>query len=277
MLRNCTRIMSKLFMPLKAISRFRARRCWCAQVIAALLLSVCLPQQLYAFDFSTWDAILKKNTRPSIYKGIGYTWFDYDAILKSREFDKLVADLASFSPGELRVGEEAMAFWINAYNIFAVRLVRDNCPIVCIKDVGNFISPVWEKPAGKVGGKIYSLNDIEHKILRPMNEPTIHFAIVCASVSCPDMLPEAYSAAALKSQMKSQVNRFLENREKGMRVDRKRKTVHLSMIFDWYEKDFAEAGGVIGFLNSNMGGSRNIPMDYTIRYLPYNWDLNAVR
>lgn len=253
------------------------RRCWCAQVIAALFLSVCLPQQLYAFDFALWDAILKKNTRPSNHEGIGYIGFDYAATLNSRDFDKLVAGLASFSTGQLGGREEVMAFWINAYNIFAVKLVRENFPIICIKDVGSFISPVWDKPAGKVGGKIYSLNDIEHKILRPMNEPAIHFAIVCASVSCPDMLPEAYTPAALKNQLKSQVNRFLENKQKGMRIDRKNKTVHLSMIFDWYEKDFTPAGGIISFLNSELAGNRNIPADYAIKHLPYNWDLNVAR
>lgn len=264
-------------MALLAAGQPRMKRCWQATAIAALLLLVCLPMPLYAFDFSQWDAILKKNTRPSNYQGIGYTGFDYAAILKSREFDKLVGGLESFSPEELRGREEKLAFWINVYNIFAVKLVRDHCPVICIKEVGNFISPVWEVPAGKVGGRRYSLDDIEHKILRPMNEPAIHLAIVCASVSCPDLLPEAYTAAALKDQLKLQTNRFLENREKGMRVDRKNKTVHLSKIFDWYEDDFEEAGGIIGFLNSERAGNRNISPDYAIKYLPYNWDLNTVR
>ena len=263
-------------MALKDIGQFRAKRCRCAPVIA-LLLSVCLPQTLYAFDFGRWDAILKKNTRPSYFAAIGYTGFDYAAILNSSEFDELVGGLAAFSPEELRGKDEAMAFWINAYNIFAVKLVRDHFPISGIKKIGNIFSPVWSIPAGNVGGKMYTLHSIEHEILRPMKEPAIHFAIVCASVSCPDLLPEAYTAAALKSQMKSQVNRFLGNREKGMRVDGEKKTVHLSMIFDWYEKDFAEAGGVTGFLNSEWGGNRNIPKGYAIKYLPYRWDLNIAR
>ncbi|MDO8261685.1 MAG: DUF547 domain-containing protein [Gallionella sp.] len=253
------------------------KQCRQASAIAALFISLCLSMPLYAFDFSQWDAMLKKNTRTSNYAGIGYTGFDYAAILNSREFDKLVGGLESFSPEELRGREETLAFWINVYNIFAVKLVRDHFPVTGIKDVGSIFSPVWSAPAGKVGGKTYSLNDIEHKILRPMNEPAIHFAIVCASVSCPDMRPEAYTVSALNGQLKSQINRFLENREKGMRVDRENKTVFLSMIFDWYEKDFAGTGGIIGFLNSEPGGSRNIPADYKIKYLPYNWDLNTVR
>jgi len=166
----------------------------------------------------------EKNTRPSNYEGIGYDGFDYAAVLDSREFDKLIAGLESFSPAELRGRDESLAFWINVYNIFAVKLVRDYYPIEGIKDVGGIFSPAWIVPAGKVGGKMYTLYGIEHKILRSMNEPAIHFAIVCASVSCPDLRVEAYTASALNDQLKSQINRFLENREKGMRVDREKRS-----------------------------------------------------
>lgn len=254
-----------------------AKRCWQVSVSGVLLLSAFLSMPLYAFDFGQWDAILKENTRPSNYAGIGYTGFNYAAILNSRDFDKLVGNLESFSPEELRGREEVLAFWINVYNIFAVKLVRDHFPVTGIKDVGSIFSPVWKATAGKVGGKLYSLHDIEHKILRPMNEPATHFAIVCASVSCPDLRAEAYTASALKDQLKSQTNRFLENREKGVRVDHEKRTVHLSMIFNWYEKDFAEVGGNIGFLNRELGGGKSIPQDYAIQYMPYNWDLIAIR
>jgi hypothetical protein len=253
----------------------RLTRCWRAPVVAVLIISACLSTPLYAFDFSQWDAILKKNTRPSNYADIAYTGFDYAAIINSREFDKLVGSLESFSPEELHGREEKLAFWINVYNIFAVKLVRDHFPVTGIKKVGNVFSPVWTTPAGKVGGHMYTLSDIEHGILRPMKEPAIHFAIVCASVSCPDLRQEAYTATALKDQLKSQTNLFLEN--KGMKVEREKKTVQLSMIFNWYEKDFAGDGGAIGYLNSEWGGNRNIPSGFAIQYMPYNWDLNIIR
>lgn len=264
-------------MVLKATSRFRAKRRSLAQLILVLLLSVCLPHSLYAFDFAHWDAILKKNTRSSNFAAIEYTGFDYAAIRNSSEFDRLIEDLASFSPEELRGKDETIAFWINVYNIFAVKMVRDHFPISGIKEIGSIFSPVWSIPAGNVGGKMRTLHSIEHEILRTMNEPAIHFAIVCASVSCPDLLPEAYTAATLKSQMKGQVNRFLANGAKGLLIDDEKKKVHISKIFNWYEEDFAEAGGIIGFLNRELGAKRNIPADYAVEYLPYNWDLNAVR
>jgi hypothetical protein len=264
-------------MIMMACKFFRMKQCWQVPAIAFLWLSTCVPAPLYAFDFGQWDAILKKNTRPSNHQGIAYIGFDYAAILKSNEFDRLVGALETFSPEQLQGEEEVLAFWINVYNIFAVKLVRDHYPVTSIKDVGSFIFPVWGMPAGKIGGKIYSLDDIEHKILRPMNEPAVHFAIVCASVSCPDLRAEAYKAPALKDQLRLQTARFLENRGKGVRVNRERKTVYLSRLFDWYEKDFAAAGGAVGFLSSEWRGNLSIPADYVIEFMTYNWDLNSVR
>ena len=246
-------------------------------IITVTLSALILPASLYAFDFSLWDRILKQNTRKSTYTGIIYTGVDYAAICNSKEFVKLVADLEAFSPDTLQGRDEKMAFWINTYNIFAVNLVRENFPVRGIKDVGSIFSAVWKHQAGKIGGKPYSLDYIEHKLLRPMNEPGIHFAIVCASVSCPDLRTEAYQAASLQTKLKSQLNEFLDNTEKGMKMDPSTKTVYLSKIFDWYEKDFEQAGGILNFINRNRGNSQTIPTDYSVKYLPYNWDLNSIR
>lgn len=259
------------------LGQSRTKRFVLLPIIVTILLSLCAPTTLYAFDFGRWDALLKKNTRKSNWQGISYTGFDYASVAGSREFDKIIADIEAFSPDTLRGREETLSFWINVYNIFAVKLALDHFPVKGIKDVGSVISPVWKSPAGKVGGKMYTLHVIEHEILRPMNEPAIHFAIVCASVSCPDLRAEAYTAPALRDQLKSQIKMFIENTGKGMKVDHVNKTVYLSMIFDWYEKDFEAAGGVIGFLNSEMGGRQNIPQGYAIKSMAYNWDLNITR
>lgn len=264
-------------MPLIVAGQHRKKRFRHARIAVAFFLSMFISVPLYAFDFSQWSAILRNNTRPSNYAGIEYSGLDYAAIRNSGEFDKLLGSLELFSPEELHGREEKLAFWINVYNIFAVKLVRDHFPITSIRNVGSIFSPVWTMPVGKVGGQMYTLNDIEHEILRPMNEPGIHFAIVCASVSCPDLRSEAYTASALRDQLRSQAKRFLESKGKGMWVEREKKMVHLSMIFEWYKKDFAESGGVIGFLNGEGGGSWNIPQGYAIKYLPYNWDLNTAR
>jgi hypothetical protein len=253
----------------------RNRPAWA--IVMAVFLSILPPKPLFAFDFSHWDSTIKKHTRKSSWAGVSYMGFDYAGAARSREFDTLIAGLESFAPETLRGRDEALAFWINVYNIFAVKVVRDNYPVKSIKDAGGLLTSVWKIPAGKVGGKPFSLDDIEHRILRPMNEPLVHFAIVCASVSCPDIMENAYTPSELDSQLKSQTARFLENTGKGMRVDHAGKTVYLSKIFNWYENDFEAMGGVIAFLNSQSGGRRNIPTGYSIKYLPYNWDINDTR
>jgi len=246
--------------------------------VAAIALSALLfPTSARAFDFTPWDKILKQNTRRATFSGVGYTGFDYSGVMKSEEFDRLLSDIESFSPDRLNGGDETLAFWINTYNIFAVSLVRKHFPVNGIKDTGTVFSSVWKLPAGKVGGKPYSLNDIEHAILRPLNEPAVHFAIVCASVSCPDLRPEAYRASALREQLKSQLAEFLENPRKGMRIEPAEKKVYLSKIFGWYEKDFREGGGIIPYLNRARDGSKKIPPGFSIEYLPYRWELNTVR
>lgn len=244
-------------------------------IIILLVLLISAP--LHAFDFTSWDNILKKNVKRATCSGIPYSGFDYDSIVNSDEFNKLISALESFHPDRLKDRDEIMAFWINVYNIFAVRLIRDNYPVKGIRDIGNIISPVWKVPAGKVGGKSYSLDDIENKILRPMNEPGIHFAIVCASVSCPDLRAESYKASSLKKQLRSQTEEFLKNRNKGVRMENSGKKVYLSKIFDWYEKDFEDSGGIIMFLNKYLSDSQKIPEGCSIQYIPYNWELNSIR
>jgi hypothetical protein len=248
-----------------------------ALIITVAVSALLFPSPARAFDFSAWDGILKQNTRRSVYEGVAYAGFDYAAILNSREFARLLADLDAFSPEALRGRDEQTAFWINAYNIFAVSLVLENYPARGIKDAGTIFTPVWKVRAGKVGGKPYTLDYIEHEILRPTGEPGVHFAIVCASVSCPDLRAEAYQPTRLAEQLNSQLGEFLNNAGKGLRTERGEKTVYLSKIFRWYEKDFDKAGGILGFINRNLGDSRAVPKDYSIKYLPYIWELNSVR
>ncbi|MBI3580484.1 MAG: DUF547 domain-containing protein [Nitrospinae bacterium] len=246
-------------------------------MLTAAVLALVFPSSARAFDFSAWDGILKQNTRRSVYQGVAYAGFDYAAILNSREFARLLADLEAFSPETLRGRDEKMAFWINAYNIFAVSLVLQNYPVKGIKDAGTLFTPVWKVRAGKVGGKPYTLDYIEHEILRPMGEPGVHFAIVCASVSCPDLRAEAYRPTNLADQLDSQLGEFLRNPGKGLRTEQGSRTAHLSKIFRWYEKDFDKAGGALNFINRRLGDSLAIPKEYAIKYMPYIWELNSVR
>ena len=128
-----------------------------------------------------------------------------------------------------------------------------------------------------IAGKMRTLNEIEHEILRKMDEPRIHVAIVCASVSCPDLRSEAYTVDKLDSQLDDQLRLFLVNTEKGLRVDTKKGRIYLSSIFKWFKEDFESKGGVRKYLapyapESTKAALKNNKL--SVYYLDYDWDLN---
>jgi hypothetical protein len=140
-----------------------------------------------------------------------------------------------------------------------------------IKDVGSLFHPVWGKVAGTISGKLVSLDDIENDIIRPMGEPRIHLAIVCASVSCPDLRTEPYTAEKLDSQLDEQVQLFLNNNKKGLWLGKK--AIHTSKIFDWFEKDFAKVGGVETFIRHYRPNLPKLAIDADI---DYDWSVNGI-
>ena len=152
-----------------------------------VLFSVLAPDSIRAknFDFSEWDGLLKRYVGSKIIDGIPLNTIDYGKLKSDSVFHQLVSDLKLFIPSQLQTQEEKVAFWINVYNVFAVKMVVDNYPLDSIKDIGNFFKPVWKYEAGIVGDRKYTLDEIEHEILRKMGEPRVHTAIVCASVKLP--------------------------------------------------------------------------------------------
>lgn len=229
------------------------------------------------FDFSDWSALLKENVRQGVKNGVPLSLINYKAVSKDPRFLKTVLRLVSFKP-EFRDDKEKIAFWSNVYNIFAVKTVIDNPDVKSIRDVGSFVRSVWKMDAGKVGKKTYTLDHIEHQILRKLNEPRIHAAIVCASVSCPDLLDEAFTAERLFEQLDKQWIAFLSNDKKGLNATTGSKTIYLSKIFDWFENDFDAKGGIRKF------ASQYVPPDIakklmdkknSIEFMDYDWSLNA--
>jgi hypothetical protein len=228
-----------------------------------------------AADFSGWDALLKKYVAPKITSGISLNAVDYKNLKADPEFQQVVEDLNPVALDKLTRKEEKLSFWINVYNILAVKMVADNYPVDSIKDVGNFFKPVWKRPAGMVAGKERTLNEIEHEILRAMGEPRIHVAIVCASVSCPDLRIEAFSPDRLDTQLDEQMKAFLANPGKGLRFDAKKNRVYISAIFDWFEGDFKAQGGVIEFISRYLDATVAKKIQGAkLSYLKYNWNVN---
>jgi hypothetical protein len=254
---------------------------WIGTFASVLLLSLSTPAFSAGgggtFDFSAWDALLKKYVRPAMSADIRFNAVDYKNLKTDVEFSRLIDRLAAFSPDRLQGRDEKLAFWINLYNIMAVKMVLDHFPVKSIKDAGNLLRPVWDKPVGVVGGKERTLSGIEHGILRTMGEPRVHFAIVCASVSCPDLRVEAYAAERLETQLRDQTARFLANPGKGLRIERDNKRARVSSIFKWYAEDFQEQGGVAGFAAGFLPPDQQAILKsggLVIDYLGYNWDLN---
>jgi len=243
------------------------------------LILLLVSQTAFAFDFSGWDALLKNYVEPKTIDGVPLNAVNYQKLGKDPIYKMLIKDLEGSSLSKVTTREEKLAFWINVYNIMAAKMVLDNYPVDSIKDAGSFFRSVWKKSVGTVAGKTRTLNDIEHEILRKMGEPRIHVAIVCASVSCPDIRPEAYTPESLNQQLDDQVRTFLANSQKGLRLEENNNRLYISSIFKWFEEDFEPRGGVVTFLapyapESTKGKLKSTSLK--IKYMDYNWDLNEL-
>lgn len=180
---------------------------------------------------------------------------------------------------------QKIAFWINVYNALAMKMVADHYPIKKGLNFKALVFPensiqqipnVWNQKALEVFGEKISLNMIENEILRKeFNEPRIHFALVCASIGCPVLRGEPYTAERLDDQFNDQIHQFLSNPEK-FRYDNSRDTMHLSPIFKWFRKDFNWAGGIPAFVRQYLPEKTadRISGKTKIEWLGYDWSLN---
>lgn len=171
--------------------------------------------------------------------------------------------------------QDKIAYWINLYNAYTLKLILNHYPIESIKDIGSsiqvpFVNTPWDIKFIVLNGKKYDLNNIEHNILRKFGEPRIHFAIVCASSSCPVLRNEAYTGEKLESQLESQAVNFLLDplRNRIFGTD-----VRISKIFQWFKGDFTQSGSLVDFLNGYL--EKPIPASANVDFLPYDWGLNS--
>jgi hypothetical protein len=210
-------------------------------------------------DHGIWNDFLKTHVSSSgnvNYKSIQNS---------SKDLETYIATLQESTPTENWSRQEKLAYWINAYNALTIDLIIRNYPINSIKDIKR----PWDQRIWQFGETPYSLNEIEHRILRTMNEPRIHFAIVCASVSCPKLQNEAFNAEKLEVQLNKATQAFLNDASKNKISTN---SLELSKIFRWFAKDFTFEGGVVNFINKRT--EVDISPNAKISYLDYNWDLN---
>ena len=208
-------------------------------------------------DYAVLNSFLEKHVSE---KGL----VDYKFI-SSDELNATLNQFIKVTPKQDWTKEEKLSYWINAYNIFTIKLIVDNYPIKSIKN----IKQPWDKKFIPIGDELLSLNHIEHEILRKMSEPRMHFAIVCASYSCPKLQSQAFVAEKLDEQLTKVTKEFLADKN---RNKISANSIEISKIFDWFSKDFTQNGSLIDFLNqySNIHISPNAKK----RYKDYNWALN---
>lgn len=223
-------------------------------------------------DWQDYAQLLATTVKPGDKHGVPLAIVDYAALKQSGAIEAIYQQLASFPVASLNGKDETLAFYINTYNILAIKIVVDHWPVDSIKDIGHFFRPVWGKDAGRIGGETVSLDDIENNFIRPLGEPRIHLAIVCASVSCPDLRKEPYTAEKINQQLDEQTTAFLQNKKKGLYI--KDNEVHISKIFSWFAKDFKAVGGVSAFIRHYYPG---LSVKNTIEAdINYDWAVNSL-
>ncbi|MDA7502279.1 DUF547 domain-containing protein, partial [Chitinophagales bacterium] len=213
-----------------------------------------------------WSDLLEQHVREE--GKVSYRGFIQDSL----KLNNYLSLLSSQPPAENWSEKEQIAYWINAYNAFTVKLIVDNYPLKSIKELGEglpMINSPWDIKFFKIADEPFDLNTIEHEILRKQfEEPRIHFAINCASVSCPVLRNEAYDANSLEQQLEEQTIAFLYDPSKNLITG---KETQLSKIFDWFKSDFTNRGELVSFLKRYRP---ELDVNTTVEYLPYDWALN---
>jgi hypothetical protein len=218
-----------------------------------------------------YDRLLKKNVTAD-------GKVNYKAFIKdSTELNNYLKLLQANPPDEKTWSKyEQMAYWMNAYNAFTIKLITKYYPVKSIKDIGSkvqipFVNTPWDIKFIFIGKDKMDLNNIEHgKLRKQFEDPRVHMALVCASKSCPILLNEAYDANRLDDQLAKQTKAFLSDpfRNK-ISADKPQ----LSMIFKWYSMDFNKGdGSVRKFINTY--STIKIKPEAKISHIDYDWNLN---
>lgn len=211
-------------------------------------------------DHSAWDKLLKKHVNAEGF--VNYKGFKSD----QDQLEAYLLKLSTLEPNTEWSVQELLAYYINLYNAATVELILKNYPIKSIKDIGG----AFTKSFIKIGNRQVSLGAIENGVLRKMDEPRIHFAINCASFSCPKLMNEAYTASKINEQLESATKEFINSEQNEITSTNPK----FSKIFDFYTSDFKVNGknNLIAYINQYSTVKINPNTSYT--FMKYNWNLN---
>lgn len=200
-----------------------------------------------------------------------YTLFKYAQVTPSdkEKLTQYLSDLSNTDPRELNKKEQ-YAYWVNLYNALTVQLILDNYPVASITKIGSWFGfGPWDDEIANVAGKPLTLNDIEHRILRPIwGDPRTHYAINCASLGCPNLQPKAFTAENTELLLEKAARDFI-NSHKGVSYQDGQLT--LSSIYDWFAQDFGSRTQLFDHLSKYRTGVTHY--EGKIKY-EYDWKLN---
>ena len=225
------------------------------------LLLLCLNGTLTAQKsiHSLWSTALKEHVDEAGH--VNYAKWKEDTTL----LDDYITSLEENPPAEFWSRNDSLAYFINAYNAVTVKLILDHYPL---KSIRKLITP-WRFKRFELEGEKISLNHIEHQILRKMNEPRIHFAINCASASCPKLFNTAFYAHTMEEQLEETTTLFIND---PLRNQLSKKEMAISRIFQWFASDFGTKKERHAFVRKY--ATQPIDKNAKVRFLNYDWQLN---
>ncbi len=228
-------------------------------------------------DHTAWDRLL----RARVTRGAdGVARFACHAVTPAerRALDDYIARLSATRVSGLARPEQ-FAYWINLYNALTVRLILDHPGVTSIRDIdispGLFAVGPWGAALATIEGRAVTLNDIEHRILRPIfRDPRIHYAVNCAAIGCPDLAARAFTAATREAMLESAAHAYV-NHPRGARIAAGGLVV--SSIYVWFGEDFGGDAGVLKHLREYAEGDLRQRLDGVTEIADhaYDWSLNA--
>lgn len=231
-------------------------------------------------DHSSWNQLLQTYVNE---KGqVNYRGWQASGEA-TQALDTYLAQLTTANPNVQADRNSTLAFWINAYNAVTIKGILKEYPTTSIRnhtsETGGY--NIWKNLMLTVGNGQYSLNSMEHEILRKMGEPRIHFAIVCASHSCPRLLNQAYTASDLENQLTLNTKNFFANPE-NLKYNQSRGSFQLSALLDWFKTDFGPTqSDQLRYLSAYMPpAAATAAQNNAVRnisYLDYSWALNELK
>lgn len=218
-------------------------------------------------DFDAFETVLLQNVRNG--------FVDYDGIARDERFDRFIDQLAGSPPSVIDEPGDRMALYLNAYNALAIKGILDGGSPDSLRGRRKF----FRKQKYELLGEETTLEALEHERIIPLGDARVHFAIVCASMSCPRLSSRAYQARKINVQLHDAARRFINDPTRN-RFDLERRIAFISKIFDWYADDFVKSGGsaqryLARFVEDAEVQEALRRDEFELRYIEYDWSLNG--